>query len=353
MKTGETGMFVLTWAQTEVDGVAAAPLHMLCPGASWRWTGHATRVDRPDRVLLLEGAAEPAEIRRRAAPMVRRLTGLRAPAPSRPEPAAADGLRPGFVVTDGHRSFLLRLIAGPGIATPLLVASDGLPAPDRDLWIVHAAASRAAATQEQPDAGSLICFAGDTTIAVPGGRALVQDIRPGDLILTRDNGPRPVLWTGSRRLGGGRLHAMPHLRPIRFRAGALGIGRPDADLLVSPRHRMLVTGPAALALFNAPEVLVAAEDLLNGSTIRVDHALRAVEYFHLLLEEHNIILANGLPSESFHPAEARLDALEPAARESLARLLPGVAACPHRYGAPARRPLTRAEAAILRHAAAA
>lgn len=350
MNSGATGMFVLTWAQTEVDGVAGAPLHMLSPGAVWRWTGAALRVDRSDRVLLLEGAAEPAEIRRRAARVVHRLTGLSARATPCPEPAPADALRQGFDVTDGRQSFALRLIAAPGNTARLLVASDGLPPPDRDLWILRSAAGPAAAP---PDGGGLICFARDTAIAVPGGQRRIQDIRPGDLVLTRDNGPRPVLWAGSRRLGGGRLHAMPQLRPIRFRAGALGIGRPDGDLLVSPRHRMLVTGAAALTLFDAPEVLVAAEDLLNGRTITVDHALREVEYFHLLLEEHGILRANGLESESFHPAEARLDALEPAARARLAQLLPGIATDPHAYGAPARRPLTRAEAAILRHAMAA
>lgn len=347
-----SAIHVLSWAQTEVEGLRAAPLDLLRPGATWRWTGAATRVDRPDRVLRLEGAAAPAELRLRAARRVGRLTGLPPPAAARLEPAAADTLRPGFVVTDGYQSFLLRFVITPGRAAPLVVASEGLPPVDRDLWVVHAAACIAGG-EAQGEAGGLICFARDTAIAVPGGQRLIQEIRPGDLILTRDNGPQPVLWAGSRRLGGGRLHAMPHLRPIRFRAGALGVGRPDADLLVSPRHRMLVTGAAAQALFNAPEVLVAAEDLLNGRTIRIDHALGAVEYFHLLLEAHNIIQANGLASESFHPAEARLDALEPAARASLTRLMPEIALEPQTYGAPARRPLSAAEAAILRHAMAA
>ncbi|MFD1808336.1 Hint domain-containing protein [Gemmobacter lanyuensis] len=126
-------------------------------------------------------------------------------------------------------------------------------------------------------------------------------MRPGDSILTRDNGPQPILWTGHRRMTGARLYAMPHLRPIRFRAGALGSGRPEDDLLVSPQHRMLVQGPAARALFNEAEVLVAAEDLLNDRSIVVDHALREVTYVHILLERHNIVFANGMETESFHP----------------------------------------------------
>ena len=76
-------------------------------------------------------------------------------------------------------------------------------------------------------------------------------------MLKRDNGAQMVLWRGERRITGARLHAMPHLRPIRFRQNVVGHNRPAQDLLVSPHHRMLVKGAAARALFNAAEVLVA------------------------------------------------------------------------------------------------
>ena len=146
---------------------------------------------------------------------------------------------------------------------------------------------------------------------------------------------------------------MPHLRPIRFKAGALGVGRPDEDLLVSPQHRMLLRGPAAQALFSTNEVLVAAEDLINDSTICVDHALREVTYIHVMLEAHNVVWANGLETESFHPSNTALDLLDPAQREVLLGLLPGIAENPHSYGDYARRNLSASEAAILRHELAA
>ena len=109
----------------------------------------------------------------------------------------------------------------------------------------------------------------------------------------------------------------PALRPIRIGAGALGIERPDQALLVSPEHRMLVRGPQAQALFNTPEVLVSAARLVNGSSVHVDLAVREVTYIHLLLPGHNVIWANGVETESFHPAHADFGMLDAADRGRL------------------------------------
>ena len=70
MKTGSLGTFVISWSQTEVDGLKAAPLDVLAVGTTWRWTGAAVRVDGPQGLLLLEGAEGAADIRKRAARMV-------------------------------------------------------------------------------------------------------------------------------------------------------------------------------------------------------------------------------------------------------------------------------------------
>jgi len=109
---------------------------------------------------------------------------------------------------------------------------------------------------------------------------------------------------------GARLFAMPKLRLIRIAGNALGFDRPDADLLVSPEHRMLISGAAAQSLFNTSEVLVTAKDLINGSTITVDLQVREITYIHVLLDQHQIVWANGLETESFHPALAALATLD-------------------------------------------
>jgi hypothetical protein len=224
-----------------------------------------------------------------------------------------------------------------------------MPPADQDLWVVRTAIDRSQTAAGAKVAGGVICFTPDTMIATQRGPQRIQTLQQGDRVLTRDNGAQEILWTGHRRMTGARLHAMPHLRPIRFRQNAMGLDRPDMDLLVSPQHRMLVTGATAQALFNTPEVLVAAENLINDQSITVDHTVREVTYIHLLLGQHNVIWANGLETESFHPANAALDTIEVTQRDGLLRILPDLADNPHAYGDYARRNLSASEAAILRH----
>lgn len=361
MKTGPKGTFVISWAQTEVDGLKAAPMDMLAVGAAWRWTGEAVRVDGPAGLLVLEGPEGAAETRRRAARMVRRLVGA---AISRPiqsngqTDGQSDGqtaeepdedLDRGFIVTDGRQSFSVTLIPVPESGARLLMFTGDIPPAGCDLWVVRVSIDRTHQAAGAMQEGGVICFTPDTFIATPDGPRLIQMLRPGDLILTKDNGAQEILWTGHRRMSGARLYAMPHLRPIRFRSGAMGNGRPDGDLVVSPQHRILVKGHAAQTLFNTPEVLVRAEDLKNDRSVLVDHTLREVTYVHILLERHNIVFANGIETESFHPSNTALDTVEQDQRQALLQVLPGVAVNPHSYGDYARRNLSASEAAILRH----
>ncbi len=357
MGTGFRGTFVISWSQTETDGLKAAPLDILAVGASWRWTGETVRLDGAQDVLLLEGALGAADIRKRAARMVRRLIG--ASVTSRGDKAEGwedhdlDAPEQGFIVTDGTQSYTVTLIEVPDTGARLLMFVDELPPADVDLWVVRLAIDRTAQAAGARAAGGVICFTPGSFIRTATGDKRIEELRPGDWISTKDNGQQEILWTGHRRMTGARLHAMPHLRPIRFRAGALGLGRPDEDLLVSPQHRMLVNGAAAQALFNTSEVLVAAEDLINDVSITVDHTQREVTYIHILLERHQVIWANGLETESFHPSNTALDTVDAQQRMSLLQLLPGLELNPHVYGDYARRNLSGSEAAILKHSLAA
>ena len=316
MKTGFTGTFVITWSQTETEGVKNAPLEALKPGALWRWTGDPVRVDGPQAVLRLDGADGLAELRRRAARVARRLVGRVAKAQVAPldqdDPAPSTL---GITVTDGLQAFDLSVLVVSDSGALLLAGLGVMPPADTDLWVVRThidpaqVISQGLVTQATP--GGVICFVPGTRIATPQGFCLIEALQPGDLILTRDNDPQPVLWLGQRHVSGARLHALPALRPIRFRSGAFGRGRPDPDLLVSPQHRMLLKGRAAQALFNEAEVLVTAGCMVNDHTITTDRTLREVTYIHVLLGQHNIIWANGLETESFHPAHAALETVDP------------------------------------------
>ncbi|KZZ20573.1 hemolysin-type calcium-binding protein, partial [Sulfitobacter sp. HI0082] len=240
--------------------------------------------------------------------------------------------------------------AGQG-RTPLLMFVDELPPRDCELWVMHSTIKPQRDRLFEVESGGVICFTPGTRIRTPMGSALIEDLREGDLIQTKDNGAQPLEWIGSRRMSGARLHAMPHLRPVRFRPGALGIARPDAPLLVSPDHRIVLQGPQARDLFNCDEVLVAAKDLINGRSVASDMSLREVTYIHVLLAEHQVMWANGVETESFHPASAPLTSLGAQDRARLLAAHPLLEADPHSYGEFARRNLSTSEAAILRHVA--
>ena len=206
----------------------------------------------------------------------------------------------------------------------------------------------------KPAQSGVICFTSGTRIATPSGARPVEALRPGDRVITRDNGAQEVIWTGQRHISGARLHAMPHLRPVRICAGALGQGafgegRPDGDLLVSPGHRILMQGHAARALFRCEEVLVRAGDLVDDRRIRTDLALREVTYHHILLERHEVLFANGIGADSFHPGEADPAGLDAADHARLREVSPAFVSDPGSYGDFARRGLTSAEAALFLH----
>jgi len=355
MGTGFGGTFVISWSQTEVDGLEAAPVQALNVGASWSWRGDAVQVDAQSHVLRLEQADGEAELRKRAARMVRRLVGT-AITQTR-DIATVEVSNPmqesGFVVTDGEQSFTVTVIELGTGAPPLLMFMDRTPPRDTDLWVVHHTLEMTQLGMPALAANAgVICFTPGTWITTPQGQRLVEDLREGDRVLTKDGGAQDIQWIGSRRMTGARLFTMPKLRPIRFRPGALGVERPDQELIVSPDHRMLLRGHAARALFNTDEVLVAARDLVNGTTIAVDMALKEVTYVHLLLPSHHVLWANGVETESFHPAQADLTSLADADRRRLVGMFPALEYDPQTYGSAVRRVLTGSEAAILMHEAA-
>ncbi|MEM1102317.1 MAG: Hint domain-containing protein [Pseudomonadota bacterium] len=345
METGFRGTFVISWSQTQTDGETAAIPSALAASKTWRWTGDVVRVDGPGAILRLDGANGDAELRRRAAERVRRLVGAaRANTADLEDVDLADfaPLRDDcFVVTDGRAAYVVTLVDVPG-ARPLAMFVDDVPPADIDLWIVEAriapALDRAVCTA--PEAGRMICFTPGTQIRLGDGAADVAALKPGDRVQTKDNGLQEVLWVGSRRITGARLHVMPELAPVRLRSAALGSGRPDAELVVSPEHRMLVKGAQARALFNSEEVLVSARDLADGQGVWIDRLVREVTYVHVLFERHEIVFANGLETESFHPAQAALTEAQAEAVRSFST----------REEA-ARRVLSKSEAAILGHAA--
>jgi len=349
MTAGFSGTFVLSWSQTVTDGVSGATTRDLRIGSSWMLAGVPIRLDGPADILKLGTCESAYDLRQRAARKVRRLLGSEAGQPRRslPEADLVPDTDNSFVVTDGRARYIVTLIDVPGTDAPLVMFVGDYPPPRSEMWVVSLTLARPGPKARAPK--GVICFTPGTRITTDTGPKPIEEINVGDRIATRDNGLQPVMWTGSRRLTGARLHVMPHLRPIRIRAGAMGEDRPDGDLLVSADHRLLVKGAEADILFNTPEVLVTARDMVNDHSIRVDSHLRDVTYVHLMTEAHEIIWANGIESESFHPAQMDLAMLGEEARATLHEVCPEARYAPYRYSEMARRLLAGHEVALLRH----
>lgn len=184
------------------------------------------------------------------------------------------------------------------------------------------------------------CFVAGTLILTPEGERAVESLRPGDLVLTRDDGPQPLRWIGTRRVEASGL-----LAPIDICPGTFGS---HGRLLVSPQHRILIRDSLAELLFGEAEVLVAAKDLVNGTSVRRREG-GTVDYIHILFDRHQLVTASGLATESFLPGSQTSRMFSPETLAEIGAALPGVdPATGEGYGPAARRLLKAYEAQMLR-----
>lgn len=167
----------------------------------------------------------------------------------------------------------------------------------------------------------LVCFCDGTLISTPDGPRPVESLRVGDTVTTRD-GPMPLRWIGRRRVAAAERAANPKLHPVRIAAGALGNGLPKRDLRVSRQHRMLCRNKTVSNMFGAEAVLVAAIRLVGLPGITLDEAPDEVCYYHLALDDHQVIYAEDAPTESFRITRTSLASLTEEGREELLTLFP-------------------------------
>lgn len=216
-------------------------------------------------------------------------------------------------------------------AADVVVTDDGfgnarLTFPEGESIVLEGIAPAQMSSTSQLIAAGIPCFTAGTLIAVPDGVRRVEDIGVSDLVVTRDNGPQPVVWAGSRKLGAADLIAQPKLRPVRIEAGVLGNQRP---VFVSRQHGMLVRDNLVRAIH--------LSRIMDGVT--VSDRLAGVHYVHLMFESHQVIFGDGVPSESFYPGPSGFQALDLAQRAEILALFPELAQRSPQgaYGAQARR----------------
>lgn len=185
---------------------------------------------------------------------------------------------------------------------------------------------------------SVPCFVAGTLIETQHGARPVERLKPGEMVMTQDKGLQPLRWIGRRR-----VEAAGDLAPIYIAPGTFGA---HGAIALSPLHRVLVRDRLAELLFGEPEVLIAARDLVNDQTVRPLAGGR-VEYVHLLFDRHQVVFAEGLPTESFLPGPQAKHSLEAGMMAEICRLCPEID--PETglgYGPAARRMLKGYEARL-------
>lgn len=168
-----------------------------------------------------------------------------------------------------------------------------------------------------------------------GSQRPVEQVRAGDRVLTRDNGMQAVRWVGTRTVQGAGEFA-----PVVISQGAMGNAE---DITVSQQHRMLVSDWRAEVMVGSRDVLIQAVDLVNDDTIYIRKG-GFVEYTQLVFDQHQILYAEGVPTESLHMSRQILKGLPEDVADEVLSLFPDLPSAEPKFS---RVPLASKDAANL------
>ncbi|WP_349433627.1 Hint domain-containing protein [Pararhizobium sp. A13] len=136
--------------------------------------------------------------------------------------------------------------------------------------------------------GSAMCFLRGTSIMTPTGEVFIEDLQIGDRVETVGGKARAIKWIGRQSYKRSGSSWKDGVVPIRIWRHALGHKTPHRDLYLSPGHALFIDG-----------VLVRVKDLVNGTSIAPAPHRETIEYFQIVLDSHDVILAEGVPAETF------------------------------------------------------
>lgn len=191
-------------------------------------------------------------------------------------------------------------------------------------------------------------FARGTLIATRNGPIAIEDLRPGDRIRTGDNSHETLRWVSACTLPEAADDMGDRFWPIRIRADALGELRPIQDLIAAPHFRILSNHPSCNALFGSPETLAPVSDLFDGDMITRMRPAADLMFYNLMFDTHQIIEANGLKTESYHPGNYGVAVMSFEQQSHLRRLMPHLRGDLDRFGRTVRPVLRGFEAEALR-----
>jgi len=176
---------------------------------------------------------------------------------------------------------------------------------------------RSSYLQNNPYDEYVSCFAKGTKIQTTDGLVEVSKIKAGNKVVTLENGIQEVLWAGKSDVAG-----VGDLAPICFAPGTIGNSE---TLRLSPNHRVFVSNPTVQLYFGSPAALVAAKFMVNDTTI-VREEVEQISYFHILTAQHDIVFANGAPTETLFLGNSKESGLCEQANEEIRGLFPDLMA---------------------------
>jgi hypothetical protein len=181
-------------------------------------------------------------------------------------------------------------------------------------------------------AGLATGLCGNSNVRTPCGARHVANLRPGDLVVTRDHALQPVRMIWKRVVTLSEMAADPSLAPICLKPRCIGPMMPQRDLLVAGDHRILIPGYRLIDQPGTPAALLPARDIAGTSDgAFVDRSRDEVTYYNLIFDAHEVFSANGLPVESFLPSEDNLAKVETPVRQTIEQTLPDLTAADRVY----------------------
>ena len=169
--------------------------------------------------------------------------------------------------------------------------------------------------------GPALGLAGTANVRTPCGARRVENLRPGDLIVTRDNGLQPVRIVWTRTVTAAEIAADPSLAPVRFKPRAVGPMMPQRDLLVAAAHRILVPGYRLADMPDTKSCLISARDIAEASDAAFfDKSVTDLVLHNVVFADHQVFAANGLPVESYLPSQKTVRELDEAVSRDIAAL---------------------------------
>jgi hypothetical protein len=169
-------------------------------------------------------------------------------------------------------------------------------------------------------------------LRTPCGARRIENIRPGDLIVTRDNGLQPVRMVWTRKVSAAELSADPSLAPVVLKPRAVGPMMPQNEISVGAAHRLLIPGWRLVDVPETTACLIPARDVAGISDAAyVDRSSEDATFYNVVFDHHQVFCANGLPVESFLPSPSTMCALDRRVTDDITRLFPELLKSPSSY----------------------